>query len=371
MHAAEAARSRQALSGEPARDVAALWYATELRWPIFPCEPRSKKPLIEQPARCASCNPAVLLRWWSRWPKANPATVTGPRTGMFVVDVDGDEGERSLIDLQERCGPLPTAAPMQLTGSGKGRQILLRWPPGRIIRNSASKIAEHVDIRGENGHIMLPPAVHPSGREYSWIPGRGPWELRPPSAPAWFLDQFDSRHVANVPVRPDSLPGVPEGRRDDALFVFLKDHAEHCANSEDLLELAFAFNASCRPPNNPARVRLTANSVWNKYHLTGRIWRKGEEARVQTTRSAFDQIKTHSDAYVLETELRFAHGAREEPFALVPEAMAARGVIPGWGKHRYREARGVLLQLGRIELVSEGGRHRHDPHLYWLRTGSS
>jgi Bifunctional DNA primase/polymerase, N-terminal/Primase C terminal 1 (PriCT-1) len=351
----EAARSGKTLSGEPARDVAALWYATELLWPVFPCEPHRKKPLINQPARCASRNPAVILRWWSRWPKANPATPTGPRTGMFVVDVDGDEGEQSLTDLQKHYGPLPTAAPMQRTGSGNGRQILLQWPRGCTIRNSVSKIADHLDIRGENGHIMLPPAVHSSRCEYRWIFGCGPWEISPPPAPTWFLNQLDPRGVANDLVRHDLLPGVPEGRRDSSLFVFLKDHAGHCANFEELLALAFEFNASCSPPNNPARVRLTATSVWERYHLAGRIWQKGEEARVQTRRSAFDQIKSHSDAYVLETELRFAHGARDEPFAMVPEAMAAAQLIPGWTKHRYREARCILLRLGRIELGSRPG----------------
>ena len=47
--------------------------------------------------------------------------------GMFAVDADGDEGEQSLTHLQEHYGPLPTAAPMQLTGSGNGCQILLQW----------------------------------------------------------------------------------------------------------------------------------------------------------------------------------------------------------------------------------------------------
>jgi hypothetical protein len=59
-----------------------------------------------------------------------------------------------------------------------------------------------------------------------------------------------------------------------------------------------------------------------------------------------------------------------KPFAIVPEAMAAAQVISGWTKHRYREARGILVRLGRLELVSEGGRRRHDPHLYRLRTES-
>ena len=371
MLTAEAARNGEALSGEPARGVAALWYATQLRWPIFPCKPGGKEPLIKNPARNASRNPQVIADWWERYPKANPATPMGSRTEMFTVDVDGEPGEQSLRDLQARYGPLLVAAPMQITGSGNGLQILFRLPRDRTIRNSVSKVGDHVDIRGEGGYIVLAPSAHPSGGEYRWILGCGPWEISPPPAPSWFLDQLDPSGVANDPVRPDPLPGVPEGRRDNALFTFLKDHAEHCSNVEELLALADAFNATCRPPNDPARARLTANSVWVKYHLTGRILKKGEEARVLTPKSAFERIITHekgADALTLDMALRFAHAGRDEPFALVPEAMAAKGVIPHWGWRRYRNARAALIELGRIELVSEGGRRRHDPHRYLLRS---
>jgi hypothetical protein len=370
MTALEVLARAQPPIGEPARGWAAIWYARRLGWPIFPCTPGDKTPLIRNPAKWASRNPAVIAKWWERWPRANPATPAGPRSRFFAVDVDRAEGEQSLIELQARHGPLPDQAPMQITGSGNGRQILLRWPRDRIVRSSASKVADHVDIRGRGGHIVLPPSIHPSGGEYIWVPGHDPTQVAPPPAPAWLLDLVDPTKAANddqaaVVVPPE--PGIPEGRRDVSLFAHLKDHAEHCAAFEELLAFADSFNARCRPPNDPARVRLTARSVWYRYFLTGNIWRKGGIARVQTRKDDFDLIKAHPDAVVLEMELRFAHAARDEPFALVSEAMARDQPIPGWGWRRYRNARDKLLELGRIEQIAKGGRRRHDPNLYRLR----
>ena len=36
------------------------------------------------------------------------------------------------------------------------------------VRNSPSKIAPGIDVRGDGGYVMAPPSIHPSGQPYAW-----------------------------------------------------------------------------------------------------------------------------------------------------------------------------------------------------------
>ena len=159
--------------------------------------------------------------------------------------------------------------------------------------------------------------------------------------------------------------------RNDTLTRSLASHLARrltvVDTEADLIAIARYFNATyCDPPDHDAKVVKTARQIW-RYKLEGRIWELGGEAHVQTSRSTFDRLKVNADAWVLDTQLRFDHGARDEPFAIVPEAMAEQQVIPGWGWRRYRNARAALLDLGCLEQVRQGGRRKHDPNLYRLR----
>jgi hypothetical protein len=58
-----------------------------------------------------------------------------------------------------------------------------------------------------------------------------------------------------------------------------------------------------------------------------------------------------SSAYALLDELRDLVGSGET-FTLTPKTMARRGVLPGWTRERYENARDVLLRTGYIVRVS-------------------
>jgi hypothetical protein len=141
----------------------ALAYA-RLGWRVHPCRPFEKLPMLDAWQRRASTDPTFIERWWCRTPEANLAVATGPGSRIFVLDVDGPEGERALVDLEHHHGPLPELYPQQWTGSGRGWQAFLSWPEGREIRNSAGRLGQKLDTRGEGGYVMLPPSLHPSRR---------------------------------------------------------------------------------------------------------------------------------------------------------------------------------------------------------------
>lgn len=198
---------------------AALAYAAR-GWPVFPCSPRHKAPLLARDkdeagkdipnsggVTKASTDPVQILAWWERWPKALIGLATGhPTAGsgggrrMFAVDfdprVDEDTGEvwtleRLKAELEAQIGgPLPESL-TALSPSG-GVHLYLLQPAadgeggGPPITNRGN-LPEHVDVRGLGGYVIAPPSVMgpnavkgQSGFRYRWHRD-GPVALAPPA----------------------------------------------------------------------------------------------------------------------------------------------------------------------------------------------
>lgn len=116
----------------------------------------------------ASTDPATVRGWWSRWPDSNVGIVTGPASGLVVLDVDGDAGLQTLAQLEQRLGSMPPTL-CSRTGSG-GFHYLFRHPgEGHRVVNRAHSLGRCLDIRGNGGLFVLPPSAHRSGRGYEWI----------------------------------------------------------------------------------------------------------------------------------------------------------------------------------------------------------
>jgi hypothetical protein len=58
-------------------------------WTVFPCHPKTKKPLIDGGEKWANAsgNVSQVRAWWTKWPDANVA-VAGNGSGIAVLDVD-------------------------------------------------------------------------------------------------------------------------------------------------------------------------------------------------------------------------------------------------------------------------------------------
>lgn len=159
--------------------LAAVSYA-RLGLLVFPCAPRSKTPLTPRGCKDASDDLDQVTAWWTQWPDANIGIACGEMSGLFVVDIDGPEGEASLAALEKKNGALPVVPEVR---TGKGRHLYFRHFPG--ARNSASKLGDFIDTRGDGGYVIAPPSLHPSGAQYAWAPGAGPRDRRRPDAPEW------------------------------------------------------------------------------------------------------------------------------------------------------------------------------------------
>jgi len=132
-------------------------------------------------------------------PFNNLAIATGPISNIFVLDVDGMEGESSLQSLTAANGPLPDT----LTSyTGRGRHILFRYPDSKVFTR-AGKVAPGLDVRGEGGYIVAPPSKHANGNQYNWIDA----DADIYDAPQWLLDMVTKRTIAAWPSFTPSMGG--------------------------------------------------------------------------------------------------------------------------------------------------------------------
>ena len=147
---------------------AALKYATR-GWPVFPCSPANKQPLIEHGFKNASLDPEQITKWWRTWPKAMIGVPTGKVSGIATLDVDmkkGKNGKASLAALLN--GDEMPVTLMAVTPTG-GFHHHFAYPDGAEIRSSSNTIGPGLDVRAKGGYVIMPPSVMSDGKAYTWL----------------------------------------------------------------------------------------------------------------------------------------------------------------------------------------------------------
>jgi putative DNA primase/helicase len=106
----------------------------------------------------AQAAPVRRLRRWFAGDRHNVGLVTGARWRLLVLDVDGEEGLRSMRGL-----PNPPT-PRVLTRRGYHAWFRYDGPP----RATRIKALPGLDILVDNWQVLAPPSVHPNGTAYAW-----------------------------------------------------------------------------------------------------------------------------------------------------------------------------------------------------------
>jgi hypothetical protein len=229
---------------------------------VFPCRPRTKWPATPHGCKDATVDPDVVRRWWAANPNANIAVATGEVSRIFVLDADGLDGQTELGKLEARHGELPRT--LQVI-TADGVHYYFSWPTV-VVRNSASRVAPNVDVRGAGGYCLAPPSVHPSGRRYCWSVDSGDTIA---AAPAWLLDLITgsngsetkpAEHWRNI-----VADGVNEGARDETATRLAGHLLRHYVDACVVHELLLCWNAQrCRPPLSGRDIERIVMSVGNK-----------------------------------------------------------------------------------------------------------
>ncbi len=161
--------------GNPVADGADLG---ERGWRFFPCIPGTKRPAVGRWEQRARANPGLAA---GRWPsqRHNVGIACGP-SGLVVIDLDPPDGRARLEALGH-----DVPATFTVSTPGGGEHLYFAAIPGREIRNSAGRIALHIDVRGAGGYVVGPGSVV-DGRAYRITDDRPPVPL-----PGWLADLAD------------------------------------------------------------------------------------------------------------------------------------------------------------------------------------
>jgi hypothetical protein len=199
-------------------------------WDIFPV--RDKRPLIKW--KEGAC------RTWEAWPEdADVGLPTGARNGLVVVD--DDRGKKGM----EPWVPATPTYNVRTRGGG------VHWyyaHPGYHIPNSAGRLADHVDVRGDGGYVVvyelsdLPLAVLPDGL----IPKGG---AKP--KPTW-IDPYQRQLMEHMLLK---MPPWPQGERNFTLFKMA------CVWQENNMDLTVLYQKALQSGVHPEEAERTLASA--------------------------------------------------------------------------------------------------------------
>jgi predicted transcriptional regulator len=170
-------------------------------WPVFPCNPITKAPLIPKGFKDATTEDFKIRAWWTQWPNAMIGVPTGAASGFWVLDIDqdaerGKTGLQSLHDMDHDLSELMDTAVSQ-TASG-GYHALFRFDPDHPVTNARGSLKRFLDVRGEGGYVVMAGSTRADGRSYAWINDPADCEIE--AAPAWLLDAIQSHGSTTNPL---------------------------------------------------------------------------------------------------------------------------------------------------------------------------
>jgi hypothetical protein len=230
--------------------------------PVFPCRVKDKRPATVNGLKDATTDSDVIQRWWREQPDLNIAIVTGKRSGIFVIDVDGLDAEAELRKLEIEHGPLP---PTVESITARGRHLFFECR-GQLVRNSTSRLALGIDVRGEGGYVLVPPSKHPSGHDYHWsVDSANAFA----EAPEWLFAKLTApdggqSEIATAPAKWRDLvcEGVNEGQRNHSLARLAGYLLRRRVDPVVALEMLRVWNAArCRPPLEAAEITAVVDSI--------------------------------------------------------------------------------------------------------------
>lgn len=196
-----------------------------------------------------------VQQWFAHHP-CNLGVVTGPVSGLLVVDADGAQGEATPAALARAGYPLPEGGPRVRTGGG-GQHIYLRYPNRRV--QGTVRLLPGVDLRSDGNFVVVPPSLHASGRLYEWIT---PPDAPLPEAPEWLLDLIEGLETAGMYRNLGKGKTIPEGSRNSTLASWAGSMRRVGMSEELMRAVLMAINATlCTPPLPDKEVETIAHSI--------------------------------------------------------------------------------------------------------------
>lgn len=231
-----------------------------------------------------------IIQWFTQWPKAQLALVTGKISNISVVDVEKEFGDYKALSLPETA--------VSKTGSG-GWHLFYEYVEG--VRNRAKIGGKEVDVRGEGGYVLVPPSANENGK-YEWL-------IEKEKLPPFPVQAFGVENVTKKEKTDYSdhefvdldYKGINEGSRNDEMTryagaILTQVHPNSWENiAWPMIQLANEKNS---PPLDENELRNTFDSVARIEKETDqkRFWEfQQEQEKVDKKKRLKKQLDTGED----------------------------------------------------------------------------
>ncbi len=102
-------------------------------------------------------NEKQIRKWFEQYPNMNIGIVTGKISNIVVIDIEKDGNNSGY----------PQTATAK--SGGGGIHLVYKYPEGVDSIKNAIRFRDLTDLKADNGYIVAPPSIHPSGEKYEWL----------------------------------------------------------------------------------------------------------------------------------------------------------------------------------------------------------
>lgn len=244
---------------------------------VFPCQ--KKIPLTGLGGfKNATLDAAQIIEWWTKNPNAQIGLPTGEVNHLFVIDIDGSDGQRAASKLS-----LPDTFTI---ATRPGRyQLWFRQPEGVKSRCTASVIAPQLDTRGDGGYVIAPPSIHhETGKPYQVVRDL-PWAPAP-------IELLDPR-AASETVHSARNDEIPKGQRHQTMLSIAGAlRARRLSPEMVLAQLQTVNQRQCSPPLDDAELHKLAQFVGSKPVVFS--GQRPQETSAEVEIESFSNVKAES-----------------------------------------------------------------------------
>jgi hypothetical protein len=131
----------------------ALAYANK-GWRVIPVPPGQKYPVLTGWPSKATTDPDQIAQWWTACPNSNIAVLTGKKSGIAVLDIDGDPGDESLTKLFSEQGQLTNT---YSETAPNGQHLFFIYPEGGL--DSSIGVLPGIDLLSDKRCVIVAPSV--------------------------------------------------------------------------------------------------------------------------------------------------------------------------------------------------------------------
>ena len=263
--AAKQKAQKPGLSGHAGQfGVAAMAYARDWKWLVFPLTPGTKFPLKDSEGfKDATRDQDKIARWWGK-SQRNVAVRTGVESGVVVLDVDvkkDQPGLESLHDLERLHGKMETLRASTPSG---GIHLFFRAPRQGV--GCRIGFLPGLDFKGHGGFVVVAPS-RVGGGEYRW---ENP-TAKIAEMPDWLFTMVkkapkDNKGASETPMErvtySTALCGVQEGARNDTIFRFAYKLRQEEWEYSEALVLVKTAAGNCQPPLDEDEAIRCLESAW-------------------------------------------------------------------------------------------------------------